>query len=374
MKLSHIPDQLAAGRHVSRRDIMRAMAALGIGVAAVPLLPNGARAGDVITYFTWAGYEVPELHPSFVEKHGDGHVYGSFFGNEDEALSKMRNGFNADVSHPCSYSVPRWLESGVVSPIDVSRLSNWPDLFEGLRNTPDAARDGEVYMVPFDWGSASVLYRTDLVDPKYADDPTWGIFFDEDYAGRMAMYDSTVIVDIAMMVSGYDNFLSYTDEQLAEVRPLMEKGHSLARFYWIDPTEVTQGLASGEIVAAYAWNGMTKELVDQGVPVAYMNPKEGQLTWVCGLAIDPRGEADEQLVYDFIDAMISPEAGAFQIEAYAYGHSNKKAFDLASPEALEAVGMSNPDEIFDQGVFIPAREPELEEKLIGLTNDIQSGF
>ena len=374
MDLFRIPDQLAGGRQVSRRDLMQAMAALGVGVTTTSLLPGGAHAGDVVTYFTWSGYEVPELHPQFVEKHGEGHVSGTFFGNEDDALGKLRTGFKADVSHPCSYSIPRWLEAGVVAPIDVSRLSNWPDLFEGLRTTPDAVRDGEVYMVPFDWGSASVLYRTDLVDPKYVDDPTWGILYDEAYAGRMAMYNSSVIVDIAMMVSGYDNYMSYTDEQIAEVRPLMEKGHTLWRFYWDDPTEVSQGLASGELVAAYAWNGMPAELIDQGVPIAYMNPKEGQITWVCGLSIDPRGEADEQLVYDFIDAMISPEAGVFQMEDYNYGHSNRKAFELVSPDTLARIGMSDPEEVFNQGVFIPAREPALEEKLIRLSNEIQSGF
>jgi spermidine/putrescine-binding protein len=229
-------------------------------------------------------------------------------------------------------------------------------------------------MVPFDWGSSSVLYRTDLVDPKYASDPTWAIFYDDAYAGRMAMYDTSVIVDLAMMVRGYTNYTSYTDEQLEEIRPLLEKGNSLLRFYWTDASEVTQALASGEIVAAYAWNGMTKELIDQGVPIAYMNPKEGQLTWVCGLAIDPRGDADEAMVYDFIDAMISPEAGVFQIEDYAYGHSNMKAFEMVPEETLVAMGMSDPNAVFNQGIFIPAVPPELEEKMIKLADEIKAGF
>jgi spermidine/putrescine-binding protein len=353
------------------------MAALGITATAMPLTGRRAQAAgssDVVTYFTWSGYEVPELHPSYVEKYGEGHVNGTFFGGEEEALSKMRTGFEVDVSHPCSYSIPRWIDGGVIGPIDVSRLSNWPDLFPRLRDLPDTIRDGEHYMVPFDWGSSSVLYRTDLVDAKYASDPTWAIFYDDAYAGRMAMYDTSVIVDLAMMVSGYTNYTSYTDEQLAEIRPLLEKGNSLLRFYWTDASEVTQALASGEIVAAYAWNGMTKELVDQGVPIAYMNPKEGQLTWVCGLAIDPRGDADEQMIYDFIDAMISPEAGVFQIEDYAYGHSNMKAFEMVPQETLVAMGMSDPNAVFDQGIFIPAVPPELEEKMIKLADEIKAGF
>ena len=374
MRVSRVIDRLSHGHPVSRREMLRATAALGIGVTAMPLIGRQALAGDVVNYFTWSGYEVADLHPSFVEKYGDGHVTGTFFGGEEEALSKLRAGIHVDVAHPCSYSIPRWIDTGVSGPVDVSRLSNWPDLFPHLREIPDTIRDGQHYMVPFDWGTSSVLYRTDLVDPQYGIDPTWAIFYDEAYAGRMAMYDTSVIVDIAMMVSGYDNFTSYTDVQLEEVRPLMETGNSLLRFYWTDASEVTQALASGEIVAAYAWNGMTRELIDQGIPVAYMNPKEGQFTWVCGLSIDPRGEADEQMVYDFIDAMISPEAGVFEIEDYGYGHSNMKAFDMVGQETLVAMGLSEPNAVFEQGVFIPAIPADLEEKMIKLADEVKAGF
>ena len=104
--VSRTIDRLANGRRVNRRDIMQAMATLGLGVATAPLLARGAQASDTVTYFTWSGYEVPALHPPFIEKYGEGHVEGVFFGVETEALAKMRTGFTTDVSHPCSHSVP----------------------------------------------------------------------------------------------------------------------------------------------------------------------------------------------------------------------------------------------------------------------------
>lgn len=375
MNISKTIDRLAAGRRVSRRELNAAMAGLGLATVAVPLVGSKARAAaDVVEYFTWSGYEVPELHPSFVEIYGDGHVAGSFFGGEEEALSKLRTGFHADVAHPCSYSVRRWVDAGVAGPIDTSRLSNWPDVFPQLQNLEDTVFDGQNYFVPFDWGSSSVLYRTDLVDPMYQENPTWAIMYDERYAGRMTMYDTDVIITIAAMIKGYDNLATLSDEQLAELRPDMEKMNANMRFYWTDSTQVTQALASGEVVAGYAWNGMMGELIDQGLPVAYMNPKEGQITWVCGLTRDPRGDADEQMVYDFIDAMISPEAGVFQIEVYNYGHSNKLAFADVSEETLQRMGMANVDAVFESGLFIPSSPPEYEEKYLQIADEIKAGF
>ena len=228
--------------------------------------------------------------------------------------------------------------------------------------------------MPFDWGTSSVLYRSDLIDPQYVDDPSWGILFDEAYAGRLAMYDTAVMVDIAMLVNGHDDLSSFTDAELDEVRPLLEKGNSLFRFYWTDPTEVTRDLATGDLIAAYAWNGMTKPLVEQGVPVTYMNPKEGQFAWVCGLTIDPRSQADPAMVYAFIDAMISPEAGVYEIEVYDYGHANMKAFELASTEALTRLGITDPGAVFDRGHVIPALSAELEAKINALADEIKGGL
>ncbi|MEM7121731.1 MAG: extracellular solute-binding protein [Pseudomonadota bacterium] len=373
-QLSRTIDRIAGGNAVGRRDVMQAMAVLGLGVAAMPLAPRTAGAQDLIAYFTWSGYEVRELHPGFIETYGEDTVAATFFGSEEEALLKMQRDYRADVAHPCSYSLPHWIDAGVAGPIDVTRLSNWPDLFPQLRELPDTIRDGEHYLVPFDWGTSSVLYRSDLVDPKYIDDPSWGILFDEAYAGRLAMYDTAVMVDIAMLVNGHDDLSAFTDAQLDEVRPLLEKGNSLFRFYWTDPTEVTRDLATGDLVAAYAWNGMTKPLVEQGVPVTYMNPKEGQFAWVCGLTIDPRSQADPAMVYDFIDAMISPEAGVYEIEVYDYGHANMKAFELASTEALTRLGITDPGAVFERGHVIPALPADLEAKINALADEVKGGL
>ena len=40
-----------------------------------------------------------------------------------------------------------------------------------------------------DWGQASILYRTDLVD---IEEESWGLLWDERYAGRLAMIDSLI--------------------------------------------------------------------------------------------------------------------------------------------------------------------------------------
>ena len=165
-----------------------------------------------------------------------------------------------------------------------------------------------------------------------------------------------------------------TDAEIETVRALMAKQRPLLRFYWTDQTSVEQGLASGELVASYAWNASVVLLKKQGLPVKYMNPKEGILTWVCGAMRLKDGPGEEQAVYDFIDALIAPESGRYLIEEFGYGHSNRKSFDLASKERLEELGISSPTALFQQGIFFQPIPPEIREKYIAMFEEVKVGF
>src|SRR3546814_17291669 len=52
-----------------------------------------------------------------------------------------------------------------------------------------------------------------------------------------------------------------------------------------DATTLEQSLASGEVVAAVGWNSSYTALRRQGIPVKYMTPKEGLITWICGVVL-----------------------------------------------------------------------------------------
>jgi len=251
METREFTDRLAEGR-MTRRQVMKALAAVGVGMIALPVLrrPAAAQSGD-IEYFTWASYEDPMFHQPFVEKYGHPVKY-SIFADEEEALQKIRGGYHPDVAHPCTYSVPRWRDAGILKPVDTSRLQHYGDIFPQLTTIGGTVADGKPYFVPWDWGNSSVLYRTDLVD---SNTDSWMLLFDEKYTGRLAMYDSVDgAVPAAALALGFRNIARLDDEQLAKVRDLLAKQRPLLRYYWADNTALEQSMASGEVVAAYAWN------------------------------------------------------------------------------------------------------------------------
>ncbi len=356
----------------SRRDFGKALASVGVGIAMMPVLRRPARAAGEIHYHTWAGYDVPELLGGYIEKYG-GLPEFSYIGSEDESFAKLRAGFAPDLMHPGNYNVQRWHDAGLLRPIDTSRISNWPHVFDSLKGMAGTVIDGERFYVPSEFGNSSVVYRTDLVDKKYQEEESWAILYDEDYARKIAFYDSSGgVVEIAARVLGYDNIFSLTDAQLAEVKKLAIKQRDLLRFYWTDVTQVEQALAAGEIVAAYAWNQSLVSLKKQGLPVAMMVPKEGIFTWVAGFVMH-KDCKDEQAAYDMIDAWIAPESGAWLIEYYGYGSTNAKAYDLVAAERLDELGFSKPEDMLNGSIFFEALTPEMEQKYQELLNEVQAG-
>ncbi len=365
---------------ISRRDVHKVLASVGLASVVLPVVHRPSLAQDYdtdmdITVFTWAGSDLPEFTGSYIEKHGMMPAF-ALWGEEEEGFQKMRAGFRPDVAAPCTYSLRRWWDAGLLSNLDTSRLAHWDDIFPSLKTVEGAQLGGEQVFLPVDWGNSSVLFRPDLA-PEYAgaENHSWMILFDEKYAGRLGIYDSVDgVFGVVGAIIGAENPFDMTDDELAKATEMMRQQRDVLRWYWTDITAVEQGLATGELVASYAWNSSVLELKRQGVNVEYMNPKEGIYTWVCGYVHIATGEGDADKVYDYLDAVSAPESGVYGITNNGYGHSNMKAFEMVPQETLENLGISDPVAFMEGSRFFSEIPPATREKYIALFDEIKAGF
>lgn len=357
-------DKMAQGR-LTRRQMMAGAAAFGVGFMT---MRRQAGAVEPITCLEWSGYDAQDYLGSYVGKHGALPNF-SIFASEEDALQKVRAGFSADAMHPCNYSVPRFKDAGLIRPIDTARLSNWNDLFPVFKTAQGVVdANGDVLMAPADWGNSSIAYRPDLVDDDFKANESWGIFTDDKYAGRVAMTDNEVAVQISGLLIGYspEKIFTMSGADLAATKDTVIKMVNNSRMLWQDQTEIQQSLASGEIVAAYAWNDTAVNLAKQGIPVAYAKPKEAYFTWYCGITLLNVGKGDVGAAHDFVDAWLSPETGKALIEGSGYGHSNAKSFEVADKAAVAAMGITDPVEHMKAGVLFPPQDPAVLAEQIKL--------
>ncbi len=361
---------------LSRRAFTRSLLAAGIvPVMSSPFPRRAMASGDGhATVFTWGGFDVPELYQDYIEKHGDVPDF-AIFGAPEDGLTRLRSGFVSDLIHPCMGDIPRWRQTGLFQPIDISRLSNWPDvipsLYEEPHNLEDA--DGGVWQVPFDWGQTSITYRTDLYDLQ--GEESWDILWDERYAGRIGMLATGDDAWwCAAIKAGVPFEEIHTDEAFEAIAAVLREQRPLVRTYTDDTSSLNQALAAGEMVAAMTWNSSAVELTFEEVPVRFAQPKEGALTWVCGFMLHAEAPNPDR-AYDVLDALISVSAGEFLTGDYGYGHSNARVLELFDDEELAALTLSrDPMDILDAGHRSIPQPPEWSARMNTLYEQIKAGF
>ena len=355
---------------------MKTIGKLG-AVLAVGLLGAGARpalAGD-LTVFDWAGYEDPAFHPAYVTKYGASPQF-AFFGDEDEAFQKLTSGFKADLAHPCSQSVVKWRDAGLLEPLDTSKLANWNDVLPGIRAMKNLMTDdkGVAWFLPFEWGNTAVVYRNDKIKPE--DVTSLQAFADPKFKGRVSIGDN---VDdayaLASLAIGLKDWSAMTDDQFAQASDFLRKVHKNVRLYWTDNTQLSQAMASGEVDLAWAWNETVTTLAAENVPVAMnRDAKEGLSTWVCGYVRLKGATGDPQKAYDFLNAVSAPEVSSYLVTQWGYGHSNAKGMAATDPATLAAGGFDNIEKFTANTLFQSPVPIALKQKMIAEFEKIKAGY
>jgi spermidine/putrescine transport system substrate-binding protein len=319
---------------------MKNLSLLLASTAAALTLSTAVRAADAeLTVFDWAGFENQSLIEGYVAKYGQMPTY-AFFGDDDEAFQKVSSGFKADVAHPCSQMVSKYRDAGLIEPWDVSRIPEYANIAPRFKDSKIFADDTGVWFIPTDYAYTALAWNTTEV-PE-ADVASLAVFKDPKYAGRISLPDNTDDVwSLALLATGVTDWTNVTEEQFAAAAAWLREVHPNVRAYWNDPAELSQLMASGEILVAWAWNDSIALMRSENFPVGFQrNAKEGAATWFCGYVNFKDAPGSEDKAYDFINAWLDKGSAKGLMENFGYAHTNETAMATIPAEALVAADVS----------------------------------
>ncbi|MEB8386436.1 extracellular solute-binding protein [Rhodobacteraceae bacterium KMM 6894] len=343
--------------------------ALTTALTATAAMADGAD----LTIFDWSGYEDPGFFGAYLEKHGTAPTY-TFFGSQEEAFTKLQSGYTADLAHPCSDAVRKWVAADLIQPLDPSKLTNWDAMMPAIKDVDGIMIDGEVYMMPFEWGNTGLIYRTD----KISDDQiSLQLLADPAYAGKIAIPDaaSSAYALASLATGNAADYTNLSDEQFQEASDYLRAVHPNVRFYWADAGQMDQAMASGELEMGWAWNQSELNLIWNETPAKMMRDiDKGIATWVCGYVHLKSSTTPVDQIYDQLNALSDAASGKYIIESWGYPHANAEAYPISDQEVIAQYGFDNPQAFFDGSLFFDAVNPELESKMLKEFERIKAGF
>jgi spermidine/putrescine-binding protein len=314
-----------------------------------------------LTLLVWEGYADPSYVRAFEESHNC-KISASYMGSSDELVAKLRGGSasNYDVISPSSDVATMMASSGLVAPLDLSKLPSYPQLSERLRSLPLVRVNGKVYGVPFTWGPNPLLYDTKAF-PTAPD--SWALLWDPKLKGKISVWDELSTLYMAAQLLGYDkpdpsHLYNLSDAELENVKKKLLELKPNIRKIWTTGGELTNLFENHEVVAAMGWPLMTNQLRKVNFPIGETIPKENTTGWIDHLMITAASEHKE-LATQFLEYMIEAKTQKAVTDVTGYDPANPQAGQFLTAEQRKSLHLDNVDEYMTRIYFwqqVPRRD------------------
>jgi spermidine/putrescine transport system substrate-binding protein len=300
------------------------------GSTPVGAQPAGAVTGTV-NFLNFTGWAGPSTYADFAAKYPGATVNEIAWASNDDTIAKAKGrAGDIDVVLVDGTTFPRLTALGVLAELgDVPNMSLVADRYKGNPWDPIDAS-----FAPTDHGRTGIVYRKDLVTTP----PTsWADFFAmaPDYSGKVAMldYQGSVMDNILVMLGKPVGSTVQADLDAVLDVLLTVKPHLLAI-----STEVGKAVAAGDAVMAMCDAYDAQLALTSNPDVAFVDPSEGQVGYLEGLAIldGPRND----LARAFVDFFLEQHnyAGFINNVASPYVESDNPEID----DALKSSPVINP--------------------------------
>jgi spermidine/putrescine-binding protein len=320
---------------------------------------------ETLSLLVWEGY----ADPSFLKAFEDAHhckVVASYMGSSDELVAKLRGGSagNYDVISPSSDVATSIVRAGLAAPLDLSKISAYPQLSARLRDSPLVKANGQTFGVPFVWGPNPLLYDTNAF-PKAPD--SWNDLWNPKLKGKISLWDELSSVYMAAQILGFDKpdpnqLYNLSDEQLDAVKKKLIELKPNIRKYWTTGGELTNLFQNHEITIAMGWPLMTTQLRKLNYPIGETIPKENTTGWIDHLMITA-ASSHKELAQAFLEYMVEPQTQKLVTDVTHYTPANPGTAQLLTPDEVKSLHLDDPDAYMKRIYFwqdVPRRQKYTE--------------
>jgi putative spermidine/putrescine transport system substrate-binding protein len=333
---------------LTRRQLMQ-RAALGAGAVAIGGLglPGRSLAADDINFWASATMDIGDGWKTFTDESGVGVVFTDNGNDPGPVVAKLAAG-NAndiyDVGGLQGGSEKELAKQGLIAPWDLSKLPNFPTIWQWARDIPYITYEGKTFGIPAVINADSMIALKDKVGIV----DSYGVIFDPKLKGKTAMEDAWInsAIFTAMYLKESENAPiaepgNLTPDELGIVMEFLIKHKKDGQFrtFWNGWEQGVQLVANQEVWVMTGWEPIVYAARERGIDAYYAAPKEGYEGWgnntiLLKGAVD-RGLSDT--AHAFANALLAGYYGCTlgQLRGYVVPTDNNVAYAEAHPDAFD---------------------------------------
>lgn len=291
-------------RPVSRRRVLQSGAVVS-GMAVTGCLGGGGE--NTLTYISRGGVTQEaerQVMDQWAEENGMQISHQSAADDTEimELIANNPGAFDFTNLVPSAFAQHSLVyDEELFAELDYGEVPNYDNIKESWKNAPFL--EGHDYGLFYYNNSQGIAYNTEHVEPT-----SWEDLKGSEYNGVLSMHNNATTRfcnNCAMMGISPSEALS-DDETFQSVWDEQRDFHDNIFKYWAAGDEFPRLLREEQAHAVEGWGGRTENLVDDGLPMDYVIPEEGCLTYSTGwVMIDESDNKDD--VYDLFNYMYERE-------------------------------------------------------------------
>lgn len=284
--------------------------------------------------FNWGEY-IDEVNISKFEKQYNCKVYYKTFDSNEEMYTAIVGGDKYDIVVPSDYMVERLIRENMIQKIDLSKITNFENLAEGVRHR-DYDPNHE-YSIPYFQGSFGIIYDTTKVELSELEEKGWSILIDPKYVDEVYMYNADRDNFLPAMKALGISLNTDSDEDIQRAYEwLVKQKQTIHPGYITD--EINDLMANGEKTLAAGYSGAAVEIISNNEDMGFFEPLEGTNIWSDAMCI-MKDCQNVELAHAWINFCLEPEVAKANSIFVGYTSSVQSVIDELTAEDGEFYGI-----------------------------------
>lgn len=296
-----------------------------------------------INVLNWGDYIEESLLDQFTEETGIKVNYTTMANNEEMLVKLTATDSIYDLCFPSDYIIEKLVADNMLHELNKDNIPNLKNI--DTRFLDMSFDPGNKYSVPYMWGTVGILYNTTMVNEPVT---SWDILWDEDYAGKILMYDSIRdTIGVALLKLGY-SINTREESQIRDAEAALIAQKPLVYAYLGDSIKDTMINGGGALAVVYSGDAMWCTDPEEGNgDLAFAVPESGANLWFDNMVI-PKSSKHTAEAEAFINFLCDAEVAKVNTEYIGYSTPNAAAFALLDDSYKNNPTYNPPQEILDR--------------------------